>query len=307
MNLRGRLIAGVFVMATITIVNVAAAQQPQQGAAASDAAAGAEQTSSPRDDEGAIVLAEPDFVVVNLPTGLRLPLFRGNFRLTHRFAGNLRSGSFGDQAASLFGLDQGAVIGFEYRFAVAPHVQAAFYRSSFDRTIQLHGKYDAVRQGRLVPASISALVSIEGTDNFQEKYAPAVGVTLSRIIGTRAAAYATPVWAFNTAASLKPIDDRGGAQSGGAAGGQRRNTAYVGVGGRVRVGDSTYVAAEIVPRAGGYAPDEASYGFSIEKRVGGHVFSLTFTNTFGTTLAQIARGGAANTLFLGFNLSRKFF
>jgi len=35
--------------------------------------------------------------------------------------------------------------------------------------------------------------------------------------------------------------------------------------------------------------------------------SLTLTNTFGTTLAQVARGGAANNLFLGFNLGRKFF
>jgi hypothetical protein len=46
---------------------------------------------------------------------------------------------------------------------------------------------------------------------------------------------------------------------------------------------------------------------SIEKRVGAHMFSLTFTNTFATTWAQLARGGAANSLFLGFNLGRKFF
>jgi len=52
-------------------------------------------------------------------------------------------------------------------------VQAAFYRSSFDKTIQLHGKYDAAQQRRSMPVSISTLVSIEGTDNFQEKYAPA--------------------------------------------------------------------------------------------------------------------------------------
>ena len=33
---------------------------------------------------------------------------------------------------NLFGIDQGAIIGFEYRFAVVKHVQAAFNRSSFD-------------------------------------------------------------------------------------------------------------------------------------------------------------------------------
>jgi hypothetical protein len=302
-------IAGVCVVASITIANSAAAQPPSDTVAARADASAAHAASQP-DDDGALVPAEPDFVVVNLPTGLRLPLFKSNFRLTHRFAGNLRRGSFGDQAASLFGIDQGATIGFEYRFAVAPHVQAAFYRSSFDRTIQLHGKYDAIRQSSGVPASVSALVSIEGTDNFQEKYSPALGVTLSRIIGTRVAAYVTPVRAFNTAASLEPIAhdlDYAAGASGRASAGSRRDTTYIGIGGRVRAGGTTYVAVEIVPRAGGYAPDEASYGVSVEKRVGGHMFSLTVTNSSGTTLAQVARGGATNTLFLGFNLGRKFF
>jgi len=67
------------------------------------------------------------------------------------------------------------------------------------------------------------------------------------------------------------------------------------------------VAGEVVVRADGYAPDKPAYGVSVEKRVGAHMFSLTFTNTFATTFAQLARGGAANTLYLGFNLGRKFF
>src|SRR3990170_3316633 len=100
------------------------------------------------------------------PTTMRLPLHKGNFRLTHRFAGNLRNGTFGQQAGNLFGLDQGAIIGFEYRVAVMRRLQAAAYRSSFDKTIQLYGKYDAIRQRRSTPVSVSAVVSIEGTDNF---------------------------------------------------------------------------------------------------------------------------------------------
>src|SRR5262249_32012877 len=108
-------------------------------------------------DDAVLTLAEPDFVVINLPSTLRLPRFKGHFRLTHRFAGNLGNGTFGQQASSLFGIDQGAVIGFEYRFGIATHAQAAFYRSSFDKTIQLHGKYDAAQQHRSLPVSISAL------------------------------------------------------------------------------------------------------------------------------------------------------
>jgi hypothetical protein len=75
----------------------------------------------------------------------------------------------------------------------------------------------------------------------------------------------------------------------------------------MRFASSAYVAAEVAVRVQGYAPDRPGYGVSIEKRVGAHMFSLTFTNTFATTWAQLARGGAANNLFLGFNLGRKFF
>jgi hypothetical protein len=249
-------------------------------------------TQSVQDDPAVLVPAEPDVVVVNLPTAMQMPLFRGNFRLTHRFGANLRNGSFSEQAGNLFGLDNGAIIGFEYRVAVARELQAAFYRSSFSKTIQLYGKYDARRQRGAMPVSVSGLVSIEGTNNFKERYAPAVGVVISRLVGTRVAGYVTPMWVGNTAAAL---------------GGSRRNTTYVGLGGRVRVFGTTYVAGEVVIRARGYAPDEAAYGFSLEKRAGSHMFSLTFTNTFGTTFAQLARGGAANSLYLGFNLGRKFF
>jgi Membrane bound beta barrel domain (DUF5777) len=300
----------VCLMVNVVAASAASAQSPSGTTTAAPAVPAAEQPQTDEDDEAVLNPAEPDFVVVNLPTGMRLPVFEGNFRLTHRFAGNLRRGTFTQQAGSLFGIDQGAIIGFEYRFAVARHVQASFYRSSFDKTIQLYGKYDALRQRRSMPVSISALGSIEGTDNFQEKYAPSVGVVVSRIVGTRVAAYLTPIWAGNTAASLDAIThdhDDGAHPMAEERSNAHRSTTFIGIGGRLRVGGRTYLAAEIVPRVSGYAPDEASYGVSIEQRVGSHMFSLTFTNSFGTTFAQVARGGAANSLFLGFNLGRKFY
>jgi hypothetical protein len=48
--------------------------------------------------------------------------------------------------------------------------------------------------------------------------------------------------------------------------------------------------------------------FAIEKRQGGHAFQLNFSNGFGTTMGQLARGGFNNDdWYLGFNISRKFF
>jgi hypothetical protein len=151
--------------ALVTVfTSAAAAQKPDTAAADEDAAA--------------LVLAEPDYRVLNLPSTLRLPLHGSNFQLTHRFNGNLRRGSFSGNAGNLFGLDQGAVVGFEYRFGIARHLQAAVYRTAIDKTLQLHGKYDAVRQSGSIPVSLSALVSVEGADNFQERYSPALGLVV---------------------------------------------------------------------------------------------------------------------------------
>jgi len=242
-------------------------------------------------DDGELVLAEPDFRVLNLPSTLRLPVHRSNFELTHRFNGNLRRGNFSEQAGNLFGLDEGAAVGIEYRFGIARHLQAAAYRTAIDKTFEFYGKYDAVRQRDAIPVSLSALVSVEGADNFQQRYAPALGLVVSRMAGDRLAAYATPVWVHNTAAILN-ID---------------RSTFFVGIGGRVRVSSTVYLVGEVAPRAAGYSPDKAAYGFAIEKRAGGHLFQLNVNNGQGTTFGQLARGGFSNSLFLGFNRARKFF
>lgn len=222
---------------------------------------------------------------------MRLPLHAGNFVITHRFSGNLRRGSFSDNASTLFGIDDGAVVGFEYRFGIARHVQASIYRNAFQKTIQLYSKVDAVHQNASWPLSVSAIVSVEGIDNFQEAYAPAVGGVVSRMIGTAAAFYVVPVWVHNTAPGL----------------GVDRNSAFVGLGGRVRILRTVYLAAEISPRLSGYRPGKPEFGFGIEKRSGGHMFQLNFTNSIASTPAQIARGGTPVTLYMGFNLSRKFF
>jgi hypothetical protein len=65
---------------------------------------------------------------------------------------------------------------------------------------------------------------------------------------------------------------------------------------------------EAAPRVGGFKPNEAHVSFGFERRAGGHLFQLNFSNNFGTTLGQVARGGASNDdWYLGFNISRKFF
>jgi hypothetical protein len=286
-----------------------AAQAPAAQPASESPAKSTPATTPVEEDDPAVLdVAEPDFVVINIPTSLRLPKHKGNFRLTHRFAGNLRAGSFSQNASNLFGLDQGAVIGFEFRMNVMRNVQAAVFRTSFDKTFQFFGKYDGVRQRGSMPVSISAIASIEGANNFQDKYAPGVGLVISRKIAGRLALYATPVWVGHTNASLQASHSHGGSETGTEAPEhESQGTAFVGLGARARLTSTVYVVGELTPRLAGYTPDEMQYGFGLEKRVGGHAFALTFTNSFGTTFAQIARGGPANTLYFGFNLGRKFY
>ena len=268
------------------LVAVSAKDSMAQNAAAPTSAA-----AQADDDDAVLDTIEPDFRIVDLPTTARLPRGKGDFALTHRFAGNLRRGSFSDNASHLFGIDEGATVGFEYRMGIAKHLEAAAYRVSFNQTIQLYAKYDALHQGRSAPVSVSALLSDEGVNNYQDQHAPALGLTISRKVGGIAALYVVPTWVHNSAAAT----------------GITLNTTYVGLGTRLRIRPTVYLAAEVSPRLSGYKPGSNQFGFAIEKRAGGHMFQLNFTNTFGTTFAQIAHDAPPRSLSLGFNLSRKFY
>jgi len=138
--------------ALLTMFTSAAAAQETQSSQSQPAL----QSNATADegDDAELVLAEPDFRVLNLPSTLRLPRHGSSFQMTHRFNGNLRQGNFNGNASNLFGLDQGAAVGFEYRFGVARHLQAAAYRTLIEKEFQFHGKYAAVRQAKSVPVSL---------------------------------------------------------------------------------------------------------------------------------------------------------
>jgi hypothetical protein len=245
------------------------------------------------DDPGALKLAEPDFTLVGLPTSLRLPTFKSAFRVTHRFTRPLND-DFGDVFADFFGIDSGAVIGLEYRFGLVKNGQVAIIRNN-SRTIQFLGQYSLLRQSAGAPLDISALATIEGTNNFKDSYSPALGAIISRTIGDVAALYVEPIWVNNTnPLPTDVVDDN--------------DTFILGLGARVRVRPTVYIVGEFAPRAGGYEPGVNHGSIAIEKRAGGHTFQINFSNAFGTTMANIARGGGAeNDWYLGFNISRKFF
>ncbi len=280
--------------------------------------------SNDDDDDQSLSLAEPDFTVVNLPTALRLPRMKGAFRVTHRFTRSLSDGSFGQLASELFGIDNGAQIGLEYRIGIMRGLQAGVYRTSAGKTIQFFGQYSAVRQRGAVPIGVTALASIEGLNNFHKgdrvdkednEYATALGLLVSKTIGDRAAIYLQPSYVihsnvYSTAGCLEHIEHGHEFPECAAAPttGIESNTVLLGLSARVRVTPRVYVVGSWAPRTSGFGPGASLKTFGIEKRLGGHAFQLNFSNSLGSTLAQHARGASNNSdWFMGFNISRKFF
>lgn len=253
--------------------------------------------------------AEPDFEVVNLPTNLRVPKHKLAFRLTHRFGRPLGDGSFEDLLADFFGFDGGAQIGLGLRFGLLRGTQVFVYRIS-DRTIQLAGQHELLSERRR-PLGLSLSVSVEGLNNFGlteapsppplHEFSPAVGLVVSKRLGTRGAVYIVPSWVGNT-------------RTNPSAPGDEDDTFLLGLGARVRLTEALAVVGEYSPRLAGYEGDLGSgdskslASFGLEWRVGGHAFQINFSNALGTTPAQVARGQQGpDDWFIGFNLSRKFY
>ena len=236
--------------------------------------------------------SQPDYTIVTLPTTLRLPAMKSAFRVTHRFLRPLGQDDFGSLAADLFGLDSGALIGLEYRFGLMSGMQAGILRTS-DRTIEFFGQYNVLNQRSGTVVGLGVLASVDGTNNFRDSYSPALGLAVSRELGDHGAVYVEPVWVHNSNLDDLPGDDN--------------SSFLMGLGARLRVRPTVYVTGEFTPRAG-YSPGAHQGSFAIEKRAGGHVFQLNFSNGFGNTMGQLARGGtASDDWYLGFNISRKFF
>jgi hypothetical protein len=149
-----------------------------------------------------------------------------------------------------------------------------------------------VDKGAGTPVDISALATIDGTNNFRDSYSPALGAIISSTVGDVAALYVEPIWVNNT--NTLPMDDN--------------DTFMIGLGARIRVRPTVYIVGEFAPRAAGYKPGVNHGSIAIEKRAGGHSFQLNFSNAFGTTMAQIAVEAGRKTIGTWGSISReKFF
>lgn len=298
------LVSATLVVASLFICSGAAAQQASTG-----------QPSST--DATAPVVApnlakELDQTLINLSTTLPLKRHKSYFRITHRFARDLRRGSFGQLAEDFFSLDNGAIIGLEYRFGITDRLQAGVNRSILGKTIETFGRLDAWRQIDAHPVGLSATVSIEGQNNLRLDPQPGISATISRVQG-RFALYAAPTFIKDAHTPTLRVLHEGHTHTSGSddaadesAHLDQNDTAFIGLGARVRMLETMSLVLEVSPRVYGYRPDRACWNTGIEKETHGHVLQLNFGNNFDTTPGQVARGGSSHDVYLGFNLSRKF-
>lgn len=255
--------------------------------------------------------------VIALPTTQSLRQHQSYFRLTHRFVRDLTLGDFSELAEDLFALDNGAILGLEYRFGIASNIQAGLHRSTLDKALQLFGRWDLTRQGEALPFGVSVFGSFEGLDNLQTAYQPAAAVVLSKTFGRTFALYASPTYVHDTfdaeriAAELEGEDHGHDHETGEPEGEEHaehegEGTFFVGLAARWRMRPSVFVVGEFSPRVEGHDPGDAMWAVGVEKLTRGHTLALTLTNSWATTPGQIALGGTPGALYLGFNITRKF-
>jgi cytochrome c oxidase subunit 2 len=253
----------------------------------------------------AVDVLEPDFNVIALPTTLRLPRNKFAFRLTHRFSRPINGGvTYGNLLEDFFGFDSPALIGLEFRYGLLPGTQVGVYRGN-TKNIQIFSRQNILWQRGPRGIGLDAQVSVEGLDNLREEYSGSVAAILSKRLGGWASVYAEPTWVGNVdkPGRLHPSFDPDDLDDDD----DDDNVFMVGLGTRLRVRPTVYLLGEYVPRLTGFDAGAHHLSFGIEKRAGGHTFQLNFSNSLGTTPAQLAQGGSKDDWFIGFNIARKFF
>jgi cytochrome c oxidase subunit 2 len=279
-----------------------------------------------------------DYHIVNVPTPKGVRRGSLNMYFTHRFQEPITA--FDQEDASqhiariskdLLGLDSSAVSSFGVMYGITDRLYVNAYRSplcqpGLCKTIELGLGYHLLNEAGRSPIALSAYGSVEGDYNFTERYT----YNLQAMIGRSLTRYVNLF--FSPAVHL---NSNGNDRFKGFLATQPlamklrlgRHTGSFGFGLNARVRPTTSLLFEYTPRVGfemgQIVPDfdpnvgqligfknnsEAEIAFGIEKRIGRHVFSLTFSNTQATTTARYNSSNQAlppNKFSIGFNLFRR--
>ena len=303
--------------------------------------------SEPADRQRAVVstsqtethrASEPyDYKLVNIPTPKRVPKRSLNVYFNHRFSSpiNQDNKSFGQQFEDLFGLDSFSVSSFGFTYGITDRLYANVYRSpvcqpGLCKTIEIGLGYHLLDEAGRSPIALSAYASVEGNNNFREEFTYNLQAMIGRSVTRYVDLFFAPAVHINSNGQRRfnPKPENFFPPEPLAAEFELgRHTGSFGFGVNAHIRPTASLLFEYTPRVGfkmgrveplfndeftqiiGFKNiSEPAIGFGIEKRVGRHAFSLTFSNTQGTTTSRYNSSNLVlppSKLIIGFNIYRR--
>jgi Membrane bound beta barrel domain (DUF5777) len=274
-----------------------------------------------------------DYRLVNVPTPKKVPKGTWNMSFTHRFSQPIHP--FSESGRGLLGFDSFSVSSFGISYGITDKLYFNAYRSpicqkGICRTIELGFGYHVTDQNKKSPVALSVYGSVEGNDNFTEEYTYNLQTMISRHFGKRVYAFFSPAIHLNANGqhrfNPRPDDYFPPAEVANTFK-LPTNGASFGMGTAVMITPTLLGIFEFTPRTGfklGRVDpvfdadfnvvnfENISYpeiGFGIQKNIGLHSFTITFSNTQTTTTS---RYNSSNILLkprnfvIGFNLFRRW-
>jgi hypothetical protein len=280
-----------------------------------------------------------DYQIVNIPTPKRVPKESFNLHFSHRFSTTItgQGQDFEDVASDFFGFDSSSVSALGFTYGFTSRLYGKFLRSpicdsaALCKTIEMGIGFHLLDEEGKSPVALSVYGSAEGNDNFTENFSYNVQTMVARSLTDRVNLFFSPAVHFKTNGYGR-FNPRSGRFFNDAQIAQDfrlgQHTVSFGLGVNARVTDKTSLLFEYVPRTGfklgrvepifddnfnliGYTNRSfPSIGFGIEKRLGRHAFSLTFSNTQTTTTSRYNASNLnlpRDRFVIGFNLFRRLF
>jgi mono/diheme cytochrome c family protein len=252
-----------------------------------------------------------------LPTGRRLDRHGFYINFTHRFAYDPAFTGV-NRGGALLGLDGFSISSFGFRYGVTKKLSAMIYRSptNIGRPIEIMARYNFLDEHDGQPFNFALGFAIGGLNDFERMFTESIEGIVSRSITRRAQLYFVPNVSFNNRHLFSPT----GYETSSFPALPGYNTVSLGVGGALDIRPTVALVAEAIPTVyNGRLLDihRPAYSFGIQKKIWRHAFTLGFTNSPGTTVAQRAGTDASflgepsadtpSGLFIGFDLTRQAF
>lgn len=273
-----------------------------------------------------------DYRIVSVPTPKSVPKGSWNLWFSHRFSQPIHPLS--QSAKNLLGFDSFSVSSFGVAYGITDklYVNAArspLCRRGLCRTIEVGLGYNWLSQEKDSPFALTTYASVEGDENFTKRYTFNLQTMLSHRVGERVYLFFSPAVHINSNGqgrfNPRPNDFFPPAPVADDFKLPKHTVSY-GFGTTVLITHDLAALFDFTPRTGfklgrvrplfdqnfnivGFEnSSQPTIGFGIQKNIGNHSFTLTFSNSQTTTTSRYNSSNLVlppKRLIIGFNLFRR--